>query len=234
MLQTGTAMKNLTTFALAALLAAPLAASADTTKGSTTTSADKTKATDKTNQNNSNVPTNKSGTDKTAGTSTTASSKEKISAADLQVMAQMHHVNQMEIDMGKLAETKGSTQAVKSYGKMLVTDHQSADKDLMAMAKKHGQSIPMYKPTNEADQKDEKDDKDMAAHVKTLKGADFDKDFLSMMVQGHEKTLAKLDTAMGMVTSDELKTAIENVKPVVQKHADQARDLQKTSTTSMK
>lgn len=209
-------MKKLITFALAALLAAPLAASADDTKGSTHTSADKTKA-----------------TDKTAGTST-ASSKEKISDADLQVMAQMHHVNQMEIDLGKLAQTKSTTQAVKSYGKMLVTDHQSADKDLLAMAKKHGQSIPMYKPTNEADQKDEKDDKDMAAHIKTLKGADFDKEYLSMMVQGHEKVLAKLDTAMGMVTSEELKTAIQNVKPVLQKHEDQARDLQKAAPQAMK
>lgn len=226
-------MKKLTTLALAALLALPLAASADDTKGSTNTSADKTKTTEKTNQNNSNVPTNKPGTDKTAGTSTTAS-KEKISAGDLQVMAQMHHVNQDEIAMGKTAQMKGSTQAVKSYGKMLVTDHQSADKDLMAMAKKHGQTIPMYKPTNEADQKDEKDDKDMAAKVKAEKGADFDKDFLSMMVMGHEKVLAKLDTAMGMVTSEELKTAIQNVKPTIQKHADQARDLQKSSPVGMK
>ncbi len=226
-------MKNLSKIIMVALLAAPLAASADTTKGSTNTSADKTKATEKTNQNNSNVPTNKSGTDKTASTST-ASSKEKISDADLQVMAQMHHVNQMEIDMGKLAQTKSTTQSVKSYGKMLVTDHQSADKDLLAMAKKHGQSIPAYRPTNEADQKDEKDQKDMAAHLKTLKGADFDKEFLSMMVQGHEKTLANLDTAMGMVTSDELKTAIQNVKPTIQKHADQARDLQKSAPQAMR
>ena len=227
-------MKKLTAFAIAALLAAPLIASADDTKGSTTTSSDKTKATDKTNQNNSNVPTNKSGTDKTAGTTSTTASKEKISAGDLQVMAQMHHVNQMEIDMGKLAQTKSTTQAVKAYGKMLVTDHQSADKDLLAMAKKHGQTIPTYKPATEADQKDEKDDADMAAHVKTLKGADFDKDFLSMMVQGHEKVLAKLDSAMGMVSSDELKTAIQNVKPTVQKHADTARDLQKNNAQAMK
>jgi putative membrane protein len=189
---------------MVALLAAPLVASADDT------------------------------TKKTTSTDKTAPKAEKITDADLQVMSELHHVNQMEIDMGKLAETKGSTQPVKSYGKMLVTDHTSADKDLTALAKKHGQTIPMFKPTNEADQKDDKDDKDMAAHVKTLKGADFDKDFLSMMVQGHEKVLAKLDTAIGMVTSDELKTAIQNVKPTIQKHADQARDLQKTNPQAMK
>ena len=204
-------MKKLTTFALAALLALPLVASADDTKGSTTTTT---------------TTTQKKTTDKTAST--------KISDADLQVMAQMHHVNQDEIAMGKTAEMKGSTQAVKSFGKMLVTDHQAADKDLLALARKHGQTIPAYKPTNEADQKDEKDDKDMATKVKGEKGAEFDKDFLSMMVMGHEKVLAKLDTAMGMVTSDDLKTAIQNVKPTLQKHADTARDLQKNSPVGMK
>jgi putative membrane protein len=215
---------KITTFALVALLAAPLAASADTKPGTTTT-ADKTKTTDKTSDTNSNVPTNKSPTDKSTA---------KLAEGDLQVMAQMHHVNQMEIDMGKVAQTKGSTQAIKAYGQMLVRDHQSADKDLLAFARKNKATIPMYKPTTEADQKDEKDDKDMAAHVKTLKGADFDKDFLSMMVAGHEKVLAKLDTAMGSVGNDDLKTLIGTVKPTVQKHADQARDLQKANPQAMK
>jgi len=216
---------KLTTFALIAMLAAPLVASADDSKGSTTTT-DKSKTTTKTTDTNSNVPTNKSGTDKkTAG---------KIGATDLQVMAQMHHVNQMEIDMGKVAQTKGATQAVKDYGKMLVTDHQSADKDMLAFAKKNGATIPMYKPTDEADQKDEKDNKEMAAHMKTLKGADFDKEFLSMMVQGHEKVLAKMDSQMGSIQNDELKTMLQNVKPTIQKHADQARDLQKSNPQAMK
>jgi putative membrane protein len=74
----------------------------------------------------------------------------------------------------------------------------------------------------------------MAAHIKTLKGADFDKEFLSMMVTGHEKVLAKLDSAMGTVQNDDLKTMLQNVKPTLQKHADTARDLQKTNPQAMK
>ena len=217
------------TFALVALLAAPLAF-ADTPKGTTTTT-DKSKTTDKTSDTNSNVPSNKSGTDKTADKSKAMG---KIAASDLQVMAQMHAVNKMEIDMGKAAQMKGSTQAVKAYGQMLVRDHQSADKDMLAFARKNKSTIPMYKPTDEADQKDMKDDKDMAAHVKTLKGADFDKEFLSMMVSGHEKVLAKVDSAMGSVQNDELKTMLGNIKPMLQKHADQARDLQTSNPLAMK
>jgi len=193
---------KITTIALVALLAAPLAASADDKGTTTTTDKSKTSA--------------------------------KLAQSDLDVMSQLHHVNQMEIDMGKLAQTKGSTQAVKAYGQMLVRDHQSADKDMLAFAKKNGSTIPTYKPTDEADQKAMKDDKDMAAHIKTLKGADFDKEFLSMMVDGHEKVLAKLDSAMGSIQNDDLKTMLQNVKPTIQKHADQARDLQKANPQAMK
>jgi putative membrane protein len=217
--------------ALIAALALPLAAQADTPKG-TTTAGDKSKTTDRTNDNNSDVPSNKSGTDKTADKS--KSTKEKMAADDLQAMAMIHHVNQMEIDMGKQAQLKGSTQGVKDYGKMLVKDHQSADKDLLALAKKNGATIPMFKPTDEADQKDEKDTKEMAAHIKTLKGADFDKEFLNMMVQGHEKVLAKVDTLSSSVANTDLQTMLKDLKPALQKHADQARDLQKSQPQAMK
>jgi putative membrane protein len=140
----------------------------------------------------------------------------------------------MEIDMGKVAQTRGSTQGVKDYGKMLVKDHQSADKDLMALAKKNNAKIPMYKPTDEADQKQMKDDKQMAAHVKTLKGEAFDKAFLNMAVEDHERVLAKVDTLSGSTESPELQTYLKDLKPALQKHADQARDLQKGQPQAMK
>lgn len=192
--------------ALIAALALPLAASAD----------DKT--------------TNKTGTTDT----TKSPTKEKPSESDLQTMAFIHHVNQMEIDLGKLAQTKGATAGVKDYGKMLVKDHSTADKDLMALAKKDGATIPAFKPTDEADQKQMKDDKDMAAHLKTMKGAEFDKEFLTMMVEGHEKVLAKVDTLAGTTTNTGLQTYLKDLKPVLQKHEDNARELQKGQPQAMK
>jgi predicted outer membrane protein len=55
-----------------------------------------------------------------------------------------------------------------------------------------------------------------------------------MMVTGHEKVLAKIDSSMGSIENADLKSMIENVKPTIQKHADQARDLQKTNAQAMK
>jgi putative membrane protein len=167
------------------------------------------------------------------GTKTTATDKAtKLTADETKVVAHMHHVNQMEIDMGKWAQKTG-TANVKSYGETLVTDHTSADKDLTAFAKKHGvSSIPADKPVTDADRQDEKDMTIGIAHLKTLKGADFDKEFLNMMATGHDKELAKIDTSIGAVTDPDLQAMLKTVKPVLQRHADQARDLQKSPQAS--
>ena len=172
-------------------------------------------------------------TDKTTD-KTKPAAKEKLADMDLQVLAHVHHVNMMEIDLGKMAQKSGSTQAVKAYGQMLERDHKSADKDLTAFAKKQGIVIPMDKPKDEADQKDAKDSKEAVAHLKTLKGNDFDTAFLQMMVQDHEKEIAKLDAAIGGIQNQDLATILKDIKPALQKHADQARDLQKNNAQAMK
>src|SRR5215208_3381849 len=78
------------------------------------------KSMDKTNEKTTNAPTDKAPgkTDKAA----------KLSDGDMKIVAHLHHVNQMEIDLGKLAQKSG-TASVKSYAETLVSDHQSNDKD---------------------------------------------------------------------------------------------------------
>jgi putative membrane protein len=89
--------------------------------------------------------------------------------------------------------------------------------------------IPADKPETEADRQDAKDMTTKVAHLKTLKGAEFDKEFLNMMVAGHDKELAKIDTSIGAANDPDLQTMLKSVKPVLQRHSDQAHDLQKNS-----
>lgn len=177
-------------------------------------------------QNKTNEKTTNTAADKTpAKTDKTA----KLSDGDAKIVAHLHHVNQMEIDMGKLAQKTG-TAAVKSYAETLVNDHQSNDKDLTALAKQHRvAAIPAEKPETDADRQDQKDMTTKVAHLKTLKGAEFDKEFLNMMVAGHDKELAKIDVSIGAATDPDLQTMLKAVKPVLQRHSDQAHDLQKNS-----
>jgi len=197
--------------------------------------ADKTtdKATDKANDKSNDKSTDKS-MDKTnqkmtdkAPVKTVKSAK--LSAGDVKILAHLHHVNQMEIDMGKLAQKSG-TQAVKGYADTLVNDHMSNDKELTSFAKAHGvATIPADKPETDADRQDAKNMMTESAHVKTLKAAEFDKAFLNMMVAGHDKELAKIDTAIGAAADPDLQTMLKSTKPVLQRHSDQAHDLQKNT-----
>jgi putative membrane protein len=174
------------------------------------------------------VPLAASADEKSSGTSVT-NKKTKLADEDLQVLAHVHKVNQMEIDMGRMAQHKGSNAAIKGYGKTLVTDHQQNDKDVMALAKKRGQTIPKEAASNEMERNEEKDNMDAMKRLQTLKGTDFDRELLQIAVQGHEKELSRTDTAIGQVQDDDVKQLLKDMKPVLQHHADMARDLQKTN-----
>jgi putative membrane protein len=170
-------------------------------------------------------------TDATNTTKTTDTAKPaKLTASELQVLAHFHAVNLMEIDLGKAAQRLAKTDGVKQYGKMLVTDHTDADKKLVALAKKRGQMIPAEKPTTDTEKQDQKDAKAGAMKLKKLKGAEFDTAFLTAMVDGHEKELAKCDAKASEVQDTELGDMLRAMKPTLQMHADHARELQQAGS----
>jgi putative membrane protein len=170
--------------------------------------------------------------DKTNEKTTNTAAAAKLADSDVKIVAHLHHVNQMEIDLGKAAQ-KSTNAAVKSYGDTLVKDHQSNDKDLTAYAKSRKlATIPADKPETEADKQEHKAMMSKMATLKTLKGAEFDREFLSMMATDHDKEIAKLDVAIGATTDTDLQTLLKATKPVLQRHADSARDLQNNAQAS--
>ena len=151
----------------------------------------------------------------------------KMTDDEVKIVAHLHHVNVMEIDMGKDAKAKG-TAAVKKYGDMLIKEHTTADKELAAMAKKKGVAkIPAAQPMTEAEKAEMKTQHDEMAALKKLKGADYDREYLRLMVDGHEKELAKSDVFISTAQDADLKTALEARKTTLQRHADAAKELQK-------
>jgi putative membrane protein len=204
-------MKTLTHVLVLAMLSAPFVVSADDTGAKTKTS-----------------DTSKADTSKTDASKAKPA---KLKEAELQVMAHYHAVNLMEIDLGHAAAKKGTSDGVKAYGKMLVKDHGDADKQLFALAKKTAQKIPAEKPANDVEKQEKAEDKAAAAKIMTMKGADFDREYLRMMVQGHDKELAKIDSKVAEVENGELADSLKALKPVLQHHADEARDLQKNLNT---
>ncbi len=63
------------------------------------------------------------------------------------MLGKLHHSNQMEVAAGKLAEEKGQSKDVKSFGKTLVTDHTASDRKVMALAKSEKIELPRTRPS---------------------------------------------------------------------------------------
>lgn len=169
----------------------------------------------------------------TTGTTTGSTDKPKVTkleADDVKIVSHVAHIDQMEIDAGKLAQKNGTAQ-VKKYGAMLVKDHTANSKDMKAFAKKKGVAkIPAYKPETEAEKKEHQDSMDTIARIKKLKGAEFDREFLTLMITDHDKAIGRVNTFVTASKDPDLAEKLRGVLPVLQRHADNARELQKGMT----
>jgi len=131
--------------------------------------------------------------------------------------------NQVDIDAGKLAESRGSNAEVKAFGKRMVTDHTGVNKEATALVKKLGVK-PEDNPTSESLKKGGEDN---LTHLKGLKGAAFDKAYIDHEVAYHEQVLDAVDKVLvPNAKNAELKALLVKVRPAFVAHLDHAKQIQ--------
>ena len=137
---------------------------------------------------------------------------------------QIHDVNKDEIAAGNLALTNSDSAAVKSYGQKLIDDHTAAEAKVMTRAKKLGVDLDA-KPTG-ADKADEEKDQSMMDQMKAAKGADFDKQFLQMMVAGHKQAIELVTAARGDSAQRNIRPLLDELLPKLRQHEKTAMRLE--------
>ena len=83
----------------------------------------------------------------------------------------------LEVRLGELAQTNATSQQVKEFGQMMVTDHSKANDELKSLTAQKNISLP-----GALSEKCQKKYDELAEK----KGADFDKAFMKAMVDDHE------------------------------------------------
>jgi putative membrane protein len=131
----------------------------------------------------------------------------------------------LEANLGQLAATNASAQAVKDYAQMLVTDHTADYNQLTAAAGKANATAP--KGLDEEHAK-------MASSLTSLKGAAFDHRYVTEMIAGHKKAIAIYTKEASDATSPDLKAYASAALPVLQKHLSGAEDIATPKKTSAK
>jgi putative membrane protein len=132
--------------------------------------------------------------------------------------------NQVDIDAGKLAESKGASKDVKDFGKQMVTDHTGVNKQAEALVKKL-KVTPEDNPTSKSLKQGGEDN---VKQLKTLSGAAFDKAYIDHEVAYHQQVLDAIDkTLVPNAKNEELKALIVKVKPAFVAHLEHAKMIQK-------
>ena len=131
---------------------------------------------------------------------------------------------------------------MKDNARTLVQDHQQADKQVLAMADK--MHVDMKKNMEMGDMDHSKMDHSKMDHsqmsgmdqdkmkqhqakmdeMQKLSGKEFDRAFLSMMVDGHDHVIQMVNTAQSNAKGD-LKAMLDHMLPTLERHKQMAQDL---------
>ena len=114
-----------------------------------------------------------------------ASSAESISPQDQHFVSQAWDINTTEVRLGNTVEQKASEESVKSFGKQMIADHTKLNHELTKLAGTDHAVLPKSL---------DKQDEDLIDKLSKLSGSDFDKQYISTMIQGHTEAVAAFET----------------------------------------
>jgi putative membrane protein len=141
--------------------------------------------------------------------------------------AQIAHIvvtaNQVDIDAGEIATTKGSTADVKKFGQQMVTDHTGVNKQATELATK----LKVTPEDNATSQSLKAGGEKNVANLETLKGAAFDKAYVDNEVTYHQQVIDAIDkTLIPSAQNAELKALLVKVRPAFIAHLEHAKTIQ--------
>ena len=129
--------------------------------------------------------------------------------ADAAFVNQVAATNLMEVRLGQLAGTKAQTPAVKQFAAKMVNDHTWMQEQWIARANRLGGPFSArYTPEQQAD----------VTRLSKLSGAEFERAYMDLMVQDHQKNLAAFQTQGRAARSADARELVERGIPALQEH----------------
>jgi putative membrane protein len=121
-----------------------------------------------------------------------------------------------EVHIGKKGVDGATDAQVKAYAQKIVDAHTKANEELKSLAQKKGIQWP-------SEQYDAAMDKSLSA----TKGADFDRQFVHLMISDHEKDIAMFEDAAKNASDPDLRQWANKMLPDLRKHLADAKSLGK-------
>lgn len=122
----------------------------------------------------------------------------------------------MEVKLGELAAKNASSPKVKEFAKQMVEDHTKVNKAVMALAAQKNISLP----TAPSD-KHKKHIDDLSSKM----GAEFDKEYMSLMVDHHQEDIDLFEKAAEKCKDGDIKALASGTLPALKHHLEMAQGI---------
>lgn len=143
---------------------------------------------------------------------------------DAQIAAIVVTANQVDVDAGKVAESRGTHPEVKAFGRQMVADHAGVNTQATALVTR----LKVKPEDNPTAQSLKAGGAENVKKLSGLSGAAFDKAYIDHEVVYHQQVLDALDkTLIPGAQNAELKALLEKVRPAFVAHLNHAQTIQK-------
>ena len=142
---------------------------------------------------------------------------------DPQIAAIVVTANQVDIDAGKLAQSRATNAQVKAFAERMVTDHTGVNTSASELVAK----LKVTPEENATSKSLEADGEKNLSQLKALSGTAFDKAYIDREVAYHQQVLDAMDkTLIPGASNAELKALLVKVRPAFVAHLEHAKQIQ--------
>ena len=156
--------------------------------------------------------------------STVAAPARQLSQQDQKFLDRAWNINTAEVRLGDLARQRATTADVKAFGKRMVTDHTKLDQELTALATKHGAALP---------KSIDRHHQELIDKLSKLSGSDFDKQYMTAMIEGHEKAVSAFEKESKDAAQTDVDKWSAQALPILNEHLQLAEKTGKEVGASM-
>lgn len=123
----------------------------------------------------------------------------------------------MEVELGRLAGTNASDAEVKAFGKRMVADHGKANEEVKALATTKNITLPAAPG---------EDHQKHITELSALKGVEFDKRYVDLMVKDHQEDIDAFEEATKDDEMDaDIKAFVQKTLPILREHHAMAKKM---------
>lgn len=140
--------------------------------------------------------------------------------ADREFVTEQLAMGTGEIELGRLAQQRGTHPEVKEFGALMVKEHQMAAEELKPIAARANTGRETAAKTGDHD-----DHQEAFEELSKLSGREFDRKYIEEMIDDHEEGIADVERKAENASDPDVKAWAAKTLPTMRQHLERAKSI---------